>query len=125
MFADVIRNSNTEHEIYFLLTSYIEAVRFSDKLHCAIPEHITRLPLNGIVDMRERFELLMLELDRASKRLDHNSCMVIRESVHIFGAALNRLSGLDERHRQPSDMAVAAAGYNPPAASRNFSREMH
>ena len=108
MFADVIRNSKTEHEIYFLLTSYIEAVRFCDKLHCCIPEHITRLPLRGIVEVRERFEHLMLELDRASKRLDDNSCMVIREGVHIFGAALNRLSVLDEQHYVPQRMTASA-----------------
>jgi hypothetical protein len=125
MFADVIRNSKTEHEIYFLLTSYIEAVRFCDKLHCSIPEHITRLPLRGIADVRERFEHLMLELDTASKRLDDNSCMVIREGVHIFGAALNRLGALGEQHYRPPEMPVAAVGFNTQAALHNARRELH
>ena len=113
MFADVIRNSKTEHEIYFLLTSYVEAVRYCDKLHCCFPEDITRLPLHGIAEVRERFEHLLLELDTASKRLDDNSCTVIREGVHIFGSALNRLNVLDEQHyRAPS----ATAGYGAHAA---------
>jgi hypothetical protein len=106
MFADIIRTANTEHEIYFLLTSYIEAVRFSDKLHCGIPEHATRLPLNGMADVRERFEQLMIELDTASKRLDDNSCTIIREGVHILGSALNRLSALDEQRCRLQSMVV-------------------
>ena len=106
MFADIIRNANTEHEIYFLLTSYVEAVRFCDKPHC-VSEHIIRLPLNGAADVGERFRQLMIELDAASKRLDDDSCTVIREAVHILGSALNRLSVLDEQHSRPQSIAVA------------------
>lgn len=107
MVADIIRNANTEHEIYFLLTSYVESVTSCDKLHC-MSERITRLPLNGVADVRERFEQLMIELDAASKRLDDNSCTVIREAVHILGCALNRLSMLDEQHYRPHSIAEAA-----------------
>lgn len=106
MVADIIRNANTEHEIYFLLASYIEAVRFCDKLHC-MSERITRLPLNGVADVRERFEQLIIELDAASRRLDDKSCTVIREGMHILGSALNRLGVLDEQHYRPQSIAVA------------------
>jgi hypothetical protein len=95
MFADIIRNASTEHEVYFLLTSYIESVRFGDKLNCGVSGRITGLPLNGSADVKERFKLLMLELDAASKRLDDNACEVIRETVYILCAALNRLSAFD------------------------------
>ncbi len=114
MFADTIRNSNTEHEIYFLLTSYLEAVRFCDKLNCCFPERITHLPLNDIADVRERFRYLMIELDAASKRLDDSSCTVLREGVHILGAGLNRLRMLDEQRQQSHGMA--AAGMDAQAA---------
>ena len=114
MFADTIRNSNTEHEIYFLLTSYLEAVRFCDKLNCCFPERITQLPLNGMADVRERFRYLMIELDAASKRLDDNSCTVIREGVHVLGAGLNRLRMLDEQRQRSHD--TAAAGMHAQAA---------
>jgi hypothetical protein len=90
MLADTIRNANTEHEIYSLLTSYIESVRVSKELQ-VIPEPIARLPLNGVADLRTRFSQLMLELDRASKSLDNNSCTTIKEGVHALGVALNRL----------------------------------
>jgi hypothetical protein len=106
MFADIIRSANTEHEIYFLLTSYIESVRCCDKPHC-LTEHIVRLPLNGMADVRGRFEQLMIELDAASKRLDDDSCTVIREAVHILGSALNRLSVLDEQRFSEQSMALA------------------
>lgn len=106
MFADVIRNANTEQEIYFLLSSYIAEVQSVEKPH-RMSEQITRLPLNDVADVRRRFEQLIIELDGASKRLDDYSCMVIREAVHILGAALNRLTVLEEqRHGRPQSMDV-------------------
>ena len=99
MIADVIRNASTEHEIYFLLTTYVEAVRSCDQVH-GMPEHITRLPLAGIDDVRSRFRKLVSELDTASKRLDHKACETIRDALHVFAAALHRLSSLNaERYR--------------------------
>ena len=115
MIADVIRNTNTEHEIYFLLTSYVEAVRFCDKLHC-MSDHITRLPLTGMADVSTRFEKLMIELDAASKRLDDNSCVVIREAVHIFSSALNRLQMLDEQRYRPLPGSDESLGVTARAA---------
>lgn len=105
MFADTIRSANTEHEIYFLLTSYIEAVQSCEK-PCRVSDHLTRLPLNGTADVRERFDHLMIELDAASKRLDDNACGVISEAVHILGCALNRLSVLDEQQCRPQSIAA-------------------
>ncbi len=102
MFADTIRSANTEHEIYYLLTAYIETVRFSDHSRNCFPEPITRLPLNGIDDVRGRFTKLLLELDKASKSLDDSSCATIKEGVHALGVALSRLTVLDGRHSIPS-----------------------
>ena len=81
------------------MTAYLEAVRYCDKLNNA-PEHMTRLPLAGIDDVRSRFKKLVAELDTTSKRLDHKACETIREVLHIFGAALHRLGSLNaDRHR--------------------------
>src|SRR5258706_16025479 len=93
MIADVIRSAATEHEIYFLLTAYVEAVRFFDKLN-DVPEHMASLPLAGVDDVKSRFNKIFAGLDAASKRLDHKACETIREALHIFGAALHRLPGL-------------------------------
>ena len=100
MIADEIRNAKTECDIYFLLASYIEAVRFGDKVHCGVPEHVTRLPLNDVGDVRERLELLLAGLDTASKRLDDSSCTILKDGVYTFGCALQRLSVFcEQQHR--------------------------
>lgn len=108
MIADVIRNAATEHEIYFLLTAYVEAVRFCDTLN-GLPERMTSLPLAGIDDVRSRFNKLVAELDAASKRLDHKACETIREALHIFGAALHRLGSLNAERRRPLENVGAQA----------------
>jgi hypothetical protein len=108
MIADEIRNAKTEYEIYFLLASYIEAVRFADKLHCGVPMHVTQLPLHDNADVRERFELLLAELDMASKRLDDSSCTILKEAVYMFGCALQRLGVLCERQQMANLIAMPA-----------------
>ena len=94
MFADQIRSANTEHEIYGLLKSYLESFPFSGNSYWTIPEYVTRLPVYDRADIHNRFDQLMLELDLASKRLDDESCEVIRQGVYVFGFALNRLDVL-------------------------------
>jgi hypothetical protein len=114
MFADKIRSANTEHEIYFLLTAYIEVVRNSRELRCGMPAHIAHLPLDGMADLRSRFDQLMMALDRASKSLDDESCTVIREGVHIVGIALYRLNML---HKQRvTQQSISLAGLDAQAA---------
>src|SRR5208282_2655588 len=96
MIADVIRNAETSNEIYFLLTSYLEALQFSGALDDVSP-HIVDLPLRGKMDLKVRFDKLMIELDRASKRLDDKACVVLKEALHIFGAALTGLRAIDNQ----------------------------
>ncbi|MGH8751747.1 MAG: hypothetical protein ACREUV_08590 [Burkholderiales bacterium] len=95
MIADVIRETSTEHEVYFLLTAYIEALQFGDRFNL-LSKHLTDLPLNAMADLRARSANLLAELDSASKRLDHRACLVINEALAIFGAALNRFELLEE-----------------------------
>jgi hypothetical protein len=99
--VNAIREANTDYEIYFLLTSYIDAVRFCDKLRY-MPEPMSALPLAGKADLQARFERLLVELDQASKRLDDQACYVIKEALTIFSAALNRLWSIDSKRRAPS-----------------------
>ncbi len=96
MIANVIRNAETSNEIYFLLTSYLEALQFSGALDNVAP-HIVNLPLKGKTDLKVRFKKLMIELDSASKRLDDKACLVLKEALHIFGAALTRLRTIDNQ----------------------------
>jgi len=103
--SHIIREANSEHEIYFLLTAYIDAVQFADKLNC-LSEHLTRLPLTGLEDVRGRSAKLVGELDAASKRLDDKVCTVIKEALEIFGAALTRLELFERLSPSPQGTAL-------------------
>ena len=102
--ATIIREAKTEQEIYFLLTAYIEAVQFADRLNC-LSENLTRLPLSGLEELRQRSVKLVAELDAASKRLDDSVCTVIKEALEVFGVALTRLESY-ERLSQPNGTAL-------------------
>lgn len=96
MITDVIREAKSEHEIYFLLTAYLEAIHFSDKLQPQ-PDLADILPIASIEKVRNRFEHFIYELDRASKELNHEACLVLKEGMLIFNIALNRLELLANR----------------------------
>jgi hypothetical protein len=99
MFADVIREARNEYEIYFLLTSYVEAVRFGDQLNL-VPEPVKKLPLASSDHVRAQYQQLV-ELDQTAKKRNDNSCTLIKEALPIFSAALGRLELLTVANRQP------------------------
>lgn len=96
--ADAIRKTESEEVVYLLLTSYIDAARSCDRLK-SLPGQLATLPLQSTADVRSQFELLMLELDAASKRWDDDTCVVVKEALHIFSTAAHRLQilGADRR----------------------------
>lgn len=96
MIADVIRETTTEQEIYFLLTAYIEAVKYSGQTN-NLPQGVTRLPLHRIDDVETRFEELTTELDMLSWSETDGGCLILREAADIFAAALSRLCSLGHR----------------------------
>jgi len=107
MFTDVIRTAETEHEIFFLLTSYAEAVRYDRPIQ-PLPEAITRLPVRGVADVWERFDQLVPELDAASKRLDDKAVALIKQALHTYGTALGRLQVLDKEKPATAETQPAA-----------------
>ena len=90
MIDDFIRRAHNEHEIYFLLTAYLEAVQFGDKKNF-VSEATIALPLTTLADLDERFTQLFIDLDNASKALDDRACLSIKEALHVFGSAVHRL----------------------------------
>jgi hypothetical protein len=92
--GDVIRDCKTTHEVYFWMTSYVEAVRYADNLGL-LPEHLKRLPLKDKEDLNSRLTGLAQELDRASKQLDDPACVLIKEGIYVFGTALKRIKRMD------------------------------
>lgn len=115
MIADAIRDAESECVIYFLLAAYIEAAQFGGKL----PEYLTILPITGLKDVETRLQQLMMELDKASERLHEKACVVIKEALHIFDAALCRLKFLE--HEKELLLASNLTGDNV----RNSSRRVH
>jgi two-component system, chemotaxis family, response regulator Rcp1 len=102
MFIDVIRTAETEHEIYFLLTSYAQAVRY-ERLVESPPEPIVRLPVRGFDDVHERFDQLVPELDAASRRLDDKAVALIKQALQTYGTALARLQSLENERVKVED----------------------
>ena len=93
MITDVIAEARTEHEIYFLLTAYLESVRFGDKFGL-LPEHVTKLPVSGLADVKRRFDDLRMERDQALFQSNDRSRMFISEALSVVGTARDRLTWL-------------------------------
>jgi hypothetical protein len=129
MITDVIREAESEHQIYFLLTAYLEAVRYGDRLNL-LPDALKRLPLTGMNDVKERFEQLFIELDSESKGLNHRACAVLKEALHVFSTAINRLDTMagtrqvpgERRRRNRQRAAPATPPWPYPAASHEDRR---
>lgn len=93
LITDVISEAGTEHEVYFLLTAYLESVRFGDRLGL-LPERITRLPLSGLADVTQRFNALRTERDHAMMHSNDRTRVFLAEALHVVGTARDRLSRL-------------------------------
>ena len=92
--SDVIRRLNTEHEIRFLLTAYIETLQFYDSAK-RLPPGVANLPLKGVGDIEARFrELLGAELCGLARSHCDTQGAIAREATEIFGAAFTRLQVL-------------------------------
>ena len=92
MIIDAIREASTEQEVYFLLTCYVDAVRYCDKL-CNLPGPMRDLPFTGMDDLKARVEALKFRFTE--------NLLIINEALAIFGAALDRLYSLDLEIRAP------------------------
>lgn len=121
MFTDIIRTADNAHEIYFLLTSYIDALRSSTRVDSA-PESLTQLPLDGRDDVKNRFDKLMVELDAASKGLDERGRIVTKEALHILGTALNRLASIEEEEKRRAALPDAPASESTAAADDSIAQ---
>lgn len=113
---NVMRDANSTDEIYSLLTAYIEALQHCDKGESMAPQ-LVALPINGKADLQARSEQLFVELDVASKRLDDNACVVIKEARAIFTAALYCIRRLDKSRVRFGDSAISTWPAVPMAES--------
>jgi len=101
---EVIREATSEHEVYFLLTSYVEAVRQGDMLSC-LPGEVRELPVQGVDDVRARIDGLKTELRQSLPR-NTRSRVIVEQTTDLFSEALNRLLWLEWERRRVAAMAA-------------------
>jgi hypothetical protein len=101
---DVIREATSEHEVFFLLTSYVEAVRHGDLIGC-LPGQVRELPLHGLDDVRTRVDTLKAELAQSLPR-NSRTVVIVQESTELFSEALNRLQWLQWEERRAAAMVA-------------------
>jgi len=93
--TDAILNANSGHAVFFLLTSYMEAVGFDSKL---LPQVVTKLPFTGLKDLMIRYRFIVAKLQRPPLNLDI-TVTAMEETAEVFWAALLRLRILEHDGR--------------------------
>ncbi len=99
LITDVIREADNAHEIYFLLTAYVEAVRHCDPLQ-RLPGFITELPFTGLADVLARAERMRSVLESPAGA-DTAIQTVLAEALGILAVAGERLQALREGAASP------------------------
>ena len=106
--TEAIKTADTEHVVYFLLTAYVETLDYYDPLRSSLPEQVKRLPMTGIPDISDRLRAVRGAIEQYAKS---HARLLIEEVVEVFGAALQRLSALQEAHQfARSWLALAVPG---------------
>jgi hypothetical protein len=103
--ADLIREARSEREIYQLLNAYIEGAEERNDLAYS-PLTLPR----STYDVMQRCSELVSELDAASRTLDDRACVALKEAVHVFSNALQRLKLLEREQQRPLAAYVAQHG---------------
>lgn len=94
MISDVIHRLNSEAEVLFLLTAYVESLQCY-QAEKRLPPGVAALPLIDAADVEARFtELLGAELCGLARSHCDTQGAIAREATEIFGAAFTRLQAL-------------------------------
>ena len=93
MIGDAILRAATEHQVFFLVTAYIETARYCSTLN-KLPQHFLQLPLAGVDDVKTRFDVLTLELVRLKPDEGEYTRARITEALGVLDAAISRLGWL-------------------------------
>ncbi len=108
---DVMRRLNSEHEIRFLLTAYVETLQFYDSAK-RLPPGVATLPLKDAEDIEARFtELLGAELCGLARSHCDTQGAIAREATEIFGAAYTRLQVLRASAAPPAPRAMTTLAF--------------
>lgn len=103
---EAIREASTRHEIFFLLTAYVEAIGYCDRGNL-LPWQVRELPLAGIEDVKARIYGLRLRTRGMTPGHDDETARrAIDEALDVYTTALRRLASL--QHEASADLAHAA-----------------
>jgi hypothetical protein len=90
---DAIEGAESKHEVFFPLTSYIEAVRHLDQLNL-LPWAMRNLPLAGIEDVKTRIASLHLNLQYVTSPASTRTYSLIEDAISVYQTALCRTTQL-------------------------------
>ncbi len=91
---EVMRRLNSESEVMFLLSAYVETLQHCD-FGQGLPGCVAVLPVRGVGDVRDRFEALLdVELSGAAAQAGRCVHAIAREATEVFGVALTRMQSL-------------------------------
>lgn len=103
---EAIRKAGTKHEIFFLLTAYVEAVGYCDSGKL-LPWQVRELPLAGIEDVKARIYGLHLRTRGMTPGYDDEfACRAVDEALDVYTTALRCLASLQDE--ASADLAHAA-----------------
>jgi hypothetical protein len=92
--TQAVREANTEQQIYLLLTAYVRATGAGDGPE-AVLRRLVGSPLSSSDDLKRQIERLFAALGMASKSLDDDSRVIIKEALYVSSEALTRLGCLN------------------------------
>ena len=98
MILQAIREAGSENELYELLSAYSQAVCV-DEVADASSSGTSNTRITDAAAVARRIEALVLALQAASRRLDDRGRLLIKEVLHVFCAALDKLELLGEGPR--------------------------
>ena len=97
---DAIERAGNEHEIFFLLAAYVEAVRCGDQLNL-LPWQMRDLPLAGTDDIKMRLHSLQLSLQRIASDVGNKDHCLIEEAITVYQAVLRRAAQIHSEDGPP------------------------
>ncbi len=116
MTSDLIRQAETQDEVFALLDAFIDSCCLWDKTNL-LPAAMAARPAD-FVEVGERCLLLLNELDAASRGLDERRTAMLKEALRVYAAAFDRLNRLKRELRRCS-------GYEAPARERRKRSRQH
>jgi hypothetical protein len=88
-----LKQAQTNHVVYFLLTAYVESLGWYDPPRSWLPARVMRLPVRSVTDVIKRLNALRRVLQTRVQDTAGIRAM-IEEAVEIFSAASQRLTSL-------------------------------